>query len=54
MIVDKKIELEIKYLKDYSDWQFLKDELNEKIIEIFHDLKIAKRLCNKEQSYKSA
>ena len=50
MIVDKKIELEIKYLKDYSDWQFLsKDELNRQTIEIFHDLKIAKRFCNKEQ-----
>ena len=23
MIVDKKIELEIKYLRDYPDWQFL-------------------------------
>ena len=23
MIVDKKIELEIKYLKDYPEWQFL-------------------------------
>ena len=23
MIVDKKIELEIKYLKDFPDWQFL-------------------------------
>ena len=50
MIVDKKIELEIKYLKDYPDWQFLsKDELNRQTIEIFHDLKIAKRFCNKEQ-----
>ena len=28
MIVDKKIELEIKYLKDYPNWHFLsKDEL---------------------------
>ena len=36
MIVDKKIELEIKYLKDYPDWQFLsKDELNRQTIEIF-------------------
>ena len=23
MVVDKKIELQIKYLKDYPDWQFL-------------------------------
>ena len=50
MIVDKKIELEIKYLKDYPEWQFLsKDELNRKTIEIYEDLKIAKRLCNKER-----
>ena len=50
MIVDKKIELEIKTLKDYPDWQFLPiDDLNRKTIEIHYDLKVAKRLCNKEQ-----
>ena len=50
MIVDKKIELEIKYLRDYPDWQFLsKEELDRKTIEIFFDLKIAKRFCNKDQ-----
>ena len=50
MIVDKKIELEIKLLKDYPDWEFLpKDDLNRKTIEIYFDIKIAKRLCNKEQ-----
>ena len=50
MIVDKKIELEIKLLKDYPDWDFLSDDdLNRKTIEIFFDLKIAKRQCNKEQ-----
>ncbi len=50
MIVDKKIELEVKYLKDYPSWQFLSDEeLNRKTIEIYFDLKLAKRFCNKEQ-----
>ena len=50
MIVDKKIELEIKYLKDYPNWQFLSnEELNRKTIEIFDDLKVAKSFCNKEQ-----
>ncbi len=50
MIVDKKIELEIKLLKEYPNWDFLSnDDLNRKTIEIFFDLKIAKRLCNKEQ-----
>ena len=50
MVVDKKIELETKYLKEYAEWQFLsQEELNRKTIEVFFDLKIAKRLCNKEQ-----
>ena len=50
MIVDKKIELVIKLLKDYPDWDFLSDyDLNRKTIEIFFDLKIAKTKCNKEQ-----
>ena len=50
MVVGKNIELEIKYLKDYPDWQFLsQEELNRKTIEIFNDLKVAKRFCNKEQ-----
>ena len=50
MIVDKKIELVIKLLKDYPEWDFLSDDdLNRKTIEIFFDLKTAKRRCNKEQ-----
>ena len=50
MIVDKKIELEIKYLKDYPSWEFLsEDELNRKTIQIYLDRKNAKIACNKEQ-----
>ena len=50
MIVDKNIELEIKLLKDYPDWEFLPPEdLKRKTIEIYFDLKIAKRTCSKEQ-----
>ncbi len=50
MIVNKKIELETKYLKEYPKWQFLSnEELNRKTIEIYIDLKVAKRSCNKEQ-----
>jgi len=50
MIVDKKVELEIKYLKDYSKWHFLsREELERKTIEIYHDLKTAKSFCSKEQ-----
>lgn len=50
MIVDKKIELETKFLKDYPEWEFLPNEdLDRKCIEIYTDLKTAKRLCNKDQ-----
>ena len=48
MIVNDNVELEIKPLRDYPDWQFLSnDELNRKTIEIFFDLKIAKNSCGK-------
>ena len=50
LIVNKNTELEIKFLKDYPEWQFLPEEdLNCKTIEIYYDLKNAKRDCNKEQ-----
>ena len=50
MIVDNKIELQTKLLNDYPDWQFLsKEELSRNTIEIFYDLKIAKRFCSKQQ-----
>ena len=50
MIIDKNIELEIKLLKDFPDWSFLpKDDLNRKTIEVYLDLKIAKRFCKKDQ-----
>ena len=50
MIVDKNIELEIKLLKDYPEWDFLPNsDLNRKTIEIFSDIKVAKRFCKKEQ-----
>ena len=50
MIVDKNIELEIKLLKDYPEWEFLPSEdLQRKTIEIYFDLKLAKRACSKEQ-----
>ena len=50
MIVDKKIELEIKLLKDFPEWEFLpQDDLNRKTIEIFFDLNLAKKSCQKEQ-----
>ena len=50
MIVDKKIELEVKYLRDFPSWEFLsKEELNRKTIQIFNELKDAKRFCTKDQ-----
>ena len=50
MIVNKNIELEIKLLKDYPEWEFMPiEDLNRKTIEIYFDLKKAKRVCNKEQ-----
>ena len=50
MIVDKNIELAIKDLKDYPEWNFLShDELNRKTIEIYLELKNAKRVCKKDQ-----
>jgi len=50
MIVDRNIDLEIKLLKDYPQWDFLPNsDLNRKTIEIFNDIKVAKRFCKKEQ-----
>ena len=50
MIVEKQIELDIKLLKDYPQWQFLsQQELSRKTIQIFYDLKVAKRFCNNEK-----
>ena len=50
MIVNHKIELETKILKDYPEWQFLSsNELQRETIQIYFDLKIAKRFCNKDQ-----
>ena len=50
MVVHKTIELETKLLKDYPEWHFLSNsDLNRKTIEIYLDIKIAKRFCNKDQ-----
>lgn len=50
MVVDKNIELQTKFLKDYPEWQYLSEnDLNRKTIEIFFEMKIAKNKCNKDQ-----
>ena len=50
MVVDKQIELETKLLKEYSEWNFLSEnDLSRNSIEIFFDLKTAKRSAKKDQ-----
>ena len=50
MIVDKQIELKTKLLKEYVEWNFLSEQdLNRNTIEIFYDLRTAKRSTKKEQ-----
>ena len=50
MIVNKQVELETKLLKEYVEWNFLSDEdLNRNTIEIFYDLKVAKKSSKKDQ-----
>ena len=50
MIVGKQIELKTKLLKEYIEWNFLSEkDLNRNTIEIFYDLKTAKRFTKKEQ-----
>lgn len=46
IIVNDKVDLQIKLLEDYPEWSFLSSsELNRKTIEIYFDLKNAKRFC---------
>ena len=50
MIVDKQVELTTKLLREYVEWDFLSEEdLNRNTIEIFYDLKMAKRSIKKDQ-----
>lgn len=50
MIVSHQVELDIKLLKDYPEWGFLpRNDLDRKTIEIYFDLKIAKRFCKNDQ-----
>ena len=50
MVVDKNIELNIKSLRDYPEWQYLSEsDLSRKTIEIFFESKLAKLKCNKDQ-----
>ena len=50
MVVDKNIELNIRSLRDYPEWQYLSEsDLDRKTIEIFFESKLAKLKCNKDQ-----
>ena len=50
MVIAKETELETKLLKEYPDWEFLpKEDLDRESIELFLDIKKAKRICKKEQ-----
>ncbi len=50
MLVDKKVELESKALKEFPDWSFLSEQDQERLaIPLFSNQRAAKRSCNKNQ-----
>ena len=50
ILVDKKIELEPKKLKDFPEWSFMPEEdLERMTLKIYSDQKNAKRTCSKDQ-----
>ena len=50
MLVDKKVELEVKSISDLSEWSFLpEDELKRNAILLFLNQRVAKRSCSKNQ-----
>ncbi len=50
MLVDKKVELESRQLKEFSEWGFLPDEdQNRFVIPLFSSQREAKRSCSKSQ-----
>ena len=50
MLVDKKVELEAKPLKEFSQWSFLSEEDQERlVIMLFSNQRSAKRNCSRNQ-----
>ncbi len=50
MLVDKKVELESKPLKEFSEWSFLPEEDQERFaIPLFSNQRDAKRCCSRNQ-----
>ncbi len=50
LLVDKKIELKPKPLKEYPEWGYMPEEdLNRLTLEVFGDQKKARKLCGNNQ-----
>ena len=50
MIVDKKVELEVKPISDLPEWSFLpENELKRNAIQLFSNQRTAKRICSRNQ-----
>ncbi len=50
LVVDKKVELEVKSISELEEWSFLsEDELKRKAILLFSNQRTAKRSCSKNQ-----
>ena len=50
MLVDKKVELEIKSISDFPEWSFLpENELKRNAIQLFSNQRTAKRICSRNQ-----
>lgn len=50
LVVDKNVELEPKFLKEYPQWDFLPvEDLNKLTLEIFSENKTAKKFCSQNQ-----
>ena len=50
MLVDKKVELEVKPISDFPEWSFLpENELERKVIILFSNQRSAKRSCSRNQ-----
>ncbi len=50
MVVDKKVELESRQLKEFAEWEFLPDEdQNRYVIPLFSSQREAKKICSKNQ-----
>lgn len=50
MLIDKKIELSPRLLKDYPNWSYMPEEdLERMTLEVFDDQRKAKKICTKNQ-----